>query len=149
MALGGIPTRWNFPSELLSSIIARSSLKTWMRTPGWLSVYVVNVCPFFVGKVVLRSMNFVMTSAVSKRPWTSLIRVSSTKGAYACVRALPSPNTKCAYACVTKCGCTCHQNALKTCVTKCVETCVTKCVYESATELASLAHLCSLRSRVF
>ena len=29
-----------------------------MRIPGCLSAYVVNVCPFFVGKVVLRSMSF-------------------------------------------------------------------------------------------
>ena len=37
-------------------------MKTWMRTRGWLSAYIENVCPFFVGKVVLRSMSFVMTS---------------------------------------------------------------------------------------
>ena len=47
---GWIQSRYNFPSKLLFSVIARSPLKAWMRTPGWLSAYNVNVRPFFVGK---------------------------------------------------------------------------------------------------
>ena len=65
---GGIRSRWNFPNELLSSAIARSPLKAWMRTPGWLSTYKMNVRPFFVGKAVLRSMSFVMTSPAVSKP---------------------------------------------------------------------------------
>ena len=37
-----------------------------MRTLGWLSTCSVNVCPFSMEKVLLRSMSFVVTSAVSK-----------------------------------------------------------------------------------
>ena len=61
-----IPARWNLPSKLLSSVIPRSHSKIWMRTPGWLTVYIENVYPFCVGKAVLRSMNSIMTSAVFK-----------------------------------------------------------------------------------
>ena len=32
-----ISSKWNFPSKLLPSVIARFSLKTCFRTPGWLS----------------------------------------------------------------------------------------------------------------
>ena len=63
--LAGSQRDGTFPSKLLSLGIPRSRLKIWMRTPCWLKAYVENVCLFF-GKVVLRSMNFVMTSAVSK-----------------------------------------------------------------------------------
>ena len=75
---------------------------------------------------------------------------------YVC-QALPLPNTKCVYMCVTKC--------VYMCVTKCVHMCVTKwrlyvchqmrlyvcpnAYAESATELASLAFFCSLRSPRF
>jgi len=34
---GGMPSRWNFPSMLLSFVMARSPSKTWISTPGWLS----------------------------------------------------------------------------------------------------------------
>ena len=59
-------------------------------------------------------------STKSALPWTSLFRVSSTRGAYTCVRALPSPNTKRSYVC--------H-----------------KCVHR----VPNGAYLCSLRSHVF
>ena len=63
-------------------------------------------------------------------PWTSLIRVSSTKCVYMCVRRCPtpSPNTKCVNMCVTKCVYTCVTECVYMCVTKCVYMCVTKCV---------------------
>ena len=43
-------------------------MKTWMRTRDWLTACIKNVCPFFVGKVVLRSMNFIMTSPAVSKP---------------------------------------------------------------------------------
>ena len=43
-------------------------MKTWIRTPGWLSAYIENVGPFFVGKMVLHSMSFVMTTPAVSKP---------------------------------------------------------------------------------
>ena len=76
----------------------------------------------------------------SKTPWTSLICVSSPKCVCMCVKRCPSqtPNT---FICVSP-------NALK-CVSPNAFICVSPNVSADATELASLAHLCSLRSHVF
>ena len=58
---------------------------------------------------------------------------------YVC-QALLLPNTKCVYMCVTKCLYVCHQMRLYVCH---------QMRLRNATELASLAYLCSLRSHVF
>ena len=61
LGAGGIPDSSNLPNKLLSLVIARSPSKTWIKTPGWLSAYVVNVCVCFVGMLVLRLIKAVMT----------------------------------------------------------------------------------------
>ena len=62
-------------------------MKTWMRTPGCLTTCVVNVCPFFMRKVVLRSMNSITTSAVCK-PIDKGVMSKSSKS---CTCEDPSP----------------------------------------------------------
>ena len=58
---GGIPTRSNWPSSLLSAAISRSPWKTRMVTAGWLSSAVEKICDLLVGIVVLRSISLVIT----------------------------------------------------------------------------------------
>mmetsp|Transcript_47901 Transcript_47901/g.125406 ORF Transcript_47901/g.125406 Transcript_47901/m.125406 type:complete len:360 (-) Transcript_47901:653-1732(-) len=79
---GGMPTRSNCPSSLLSAAISRSPCSTLMPTCVWLSAAVENVCDFFVGIVVFRVMSFVITppsvSMPSERGVTSSSRMSFT-----------------------------------------------------------------------
>ena len=66
--------RWLDPIEieLPKRIVVLShrtlSMKTWMTTPGCLTTHVVNICRFFMRKVVLRSMGFVVTSPAIFKP---------------------------------------------------------------------------------
>mmetsp|Transcript_7794 Transcript_7794/g.23863 ORF Transcript_7794/g.23863 Transcript_7794/m.23863 type:complete len:245 (-) Transcript_7794:836-1570(-) len=53
---GGMPTRSNSPSILLSAAISRSPCSTLMPTCDWLSAAVLKTCDFLVGMVVFRSM---------------------------------------------------------------------------------------------
>mmetsp|Transcript_6438 Transcript_6438/g.22065 ORF Transcript_6438/g.22065 Transcript_6438/m.22065 type:complete len:319 (+) Transcript_6438:479-1435(+) len=53
---GGMPTRSNWPSCLLSAASSRSPWSTLIWTWGWLSAAVEKVWAFFVGMVVLRLM---------------------------------------------------------------------------------------------
>mmetsp|Transcript_16090 Transcript_16090/g.54664 ORF Transcript_16090/g.54664 Transcript_16090/m.54664 type:complete len:212 (-) Transcript_16090:1041-1676(-) len=66
--MGGMPSRWNLPSRLLSRVMERSPSYTWMSTPGWLSAYVEKVCVFLAGTVVLRLMSAVMTPPAVSMP---------------------------------------------------------------------------------
>ena len=66
--MGGMPSKLNLPSRLLSFVMERSPSKTWMSTPGWLSAYVEKVWDFFAGTVVLRLMRAVMTPPAVSRP---------------------------------------------------------------------------------
>merc|ERR1719163_1729304 len=66
--IGGMPSRLNLPSRLLSFVMERSPSKTWMSTPGWLSAYVEKVCDFFAGTVVLRLIKAVITPPAVSRP---------------------------------------------------------------------------------
>ena len=78
---GGMPSRMNRPSVLLSWAKSRSPWRTWISTWVWLSDAVEKICDFDVGMVVLRSMSLVMTpprvsmpsdSGVTSRSRTSL-----------------------------------------------------------------------------
>ena len=89
---GGIRSRWNFPNELLSSAIARSPLKAWMRIPGWLSTYNVNVRPFFMGKAVLRSMSFVKTPPAVSKPTDKGVTSNTSHTAPGSSPASPLPS---------------------------------------------------------
>merc|ERR1712039_313934 len=53
---GGMPTRSNVPSILLSAAISRSPWKTLMPTCVWLSAAVEKVWDFLVGMVVFLEM---------------------------------------------------------------------------------------------
>ena len=82
-------------------------------------------------------------------PWTSLIRVSSTKGAYTCVRALP-PKTPNAFIRVSPNAFTrVSPNAFTRVSPNALIRVSPNASTESATDLASLAYLCSLRSHDF
>ena len=50
-----------------------------MRTRDWLTAYIENVCPYFVGKVVLCSMSFVMTSPAVSKPTDNGVTSNSGK----------------------------------------------------------------------
>ena len=63
-----IGLKWNFQSELLFWVTARSPSKIWMRIPGWLSAYVSNVCASFVRMLAMRSWSFVVISSTCKEP---------------------------------------------------------------------------------
>ena len=84
---GGMPTRSNWPSSLLSEAISRSPWKTRIVTAVWLSSAVEKTWLFFAGIVVLRSMSRVNTppsvsmpsdSGVTSRSSTSLTSPCST-----------------------------------------------------------------------
>ncbi len=84
---GGMPSRMNLPSVLLSAAISRSPWRTWISTCGWVSEAVENVWLLDVGMVVLRSMSRVITppsvsmpsdSGVTSRSRTSLTSPART-----------------------------------------------------------------------
>ena len=84
---GGMPSRMNLPSVLLSAAISRSPWRTWISTCGWLSVAVEKIWLLEVGMVVLRSMSRVITppsvsmprdSGVTSRSRTSLTSPART-----------------------------------------------------------------------
>ena len=52
-----MPVSSNFPSDRQSFVIALSPSKTWIKTPGWLSAYVLNTWVFFAGIVVPLSIH--------------------------------------------------------------------------------------------
>mmetsp|Transcript_26191 Transcript_26191/g.98604 ORF Transcript_26191/g.98604 Transcript_26191/m.98604 type:complete len:297 (+) Transcript_26191:538-1428(+) len=66
--IGGMPSRWNLPSRLLSLVMDRSPSYTWMSTPGWLSAKVEKVCDFLHGTVVPRLISVVNTPPAVSRP---------------------------------------------------------------------------------
>ena len=79
-SIGGILSKLNFPSELLSRVMERSPSKTCMRTLGWLSTHVENICIFFAGTVVFLLIRGTITLHVicrsSERDVTSSRRSS-------------------------------------------------------------------------
>ena len=84
---GGIPSRMNRPSVLLSAANSRSPWRTWISTWPWLSDAVEKTCDFDVGIVVFRSISFVITppsvsmpsdSGVTSRSRTSLTSPART-----------------------------------------------------------------------
>ncbi len=75
---GGMPTRSNWPSILLSAAISRSPWKTRMVTAFWLSSAVENTWLFLVGIVVLRSMRRVNTPPSVSMPSDSGVTSSSS-----------------------------------------------------------------------
>ena len=96
---GGMPTRSNWPSSLLSAAISRSPWKTRIVTAFWLSSAVEKVWDFLVGIVVLRSMSRVNTppsvsmpsdSGVTSRSSTSLTSPWSTPACTAAPMATTS-----------------------------------------------------------
>ena len=96
---GGMPTRSNWPSSLLSAAISRSPWKTRMVTAVWLSSAVENTWLFLVGIVVLRSMSRVNTppsvsmpseSGVTSRSSTSFTSPWSTPACTAAPMATTS-----------------------------------------------------------
>ena len=58
---GGMPSRMNLPSVLLSKAISRSPCRTWISTDGWLSEAVEKTCVLLVGTVVFFSIKRVIT----------------------------------------------------------------------------------------
>mmetsp|Transcript_56072 Transcript_56072/g.128738 ORF Transcript_56072/g.128738 Transcript_56072/m.128738 type:complete len:343 (+) Transcript_56072:717-1745(+) len=74
---GGMPTRSNWPSILLSVAISRSPCSTLIPTCCWLSAAVEKVCDFFVGMVVLRVISFVITPPSVSMPRESGVTSSS------------------------------------------------------------------------
>ena len=102
--------------------------------------------------------------AFSRLPWTSLICVSSPKCVYMCVKRCPSqtpnaficvsPNaficvSPNAFICVSPNAFICVSPNAFICVSPNAFICVSPNAFADATELASLAYLCSLRSHVF
>ena len=79
---GGIPSRTNLPSDLLSTAMGRSPCSTWISTWVWLSLAVEKTGLRRVGMVVLRSIWVVATpprvSMESDRGVTSSRRISFT-----------------------------------------------------------------------
>ena len=71
LGAGGIPTKLNWPSNLLSMAISRSPWNTRMVTASWLSSAVEKIWLFFVGIVVLRSIK-----RVKRPPLVSIPRDS-------------------------------------------------------------------------
>ncbi len=71
LGAGGIPTRSNCPSNLLSAAMGLSPWNTLIVTAVWLSAAVLNTCDFFVGIVVFFSI-----SGVKTPPRVSIPRVN-------------------------------------------------------------------------
>ena len=65
---GGISARLNLPRLLFCVLIGLSPCKTCISTPGWLSAAVLKVSDFFVGIVVLLSINLVITPPIVSIP---------------------------------------------------------------------------------
>mmetsp|Transcript_7733 Transcript_7733/g.12644 ORF Transcript_7733/g.12644 Transcript_7733/m.12644 type:complete len:419 (+) Transcript_7733:287-1543(+) len=74
---GGMPTRSNWPSSLLSAAISRSPCSTLICTCGWLSAAVENTWLFFVGMVVFRLISLVKTPPSVSMPSESGVTSSS------------------------------------------------------------------------
>ena len=74
---GGMPSRMNLPSVLLSVAISRSPCSTWISTCGWLSDAVEKTWLLLVGMVVLRSMSRVITPPRVSMPSDSGVTSSS------------------------------------------------------------------------
>ena len=74
---GGMPSRMNRPSVLLSAAKSRSPWRTWISTWDWLSDAVEKTCDFDVGIVVFRSMSLVMTPPSVSMPSDSGVTSSS------------------------------------------------------------------------
>mmetsp|Transcript_31801 Transcript_31801/g.78466 ORF Transcript_31801/g.78466 Transcript_31801/m.78466 type:complete len:370 (-) Transcript_31801:216-1325(-) len=85
---GGMPTRSNWPSILLSAAISRSPCRTLMPTCVWLSAAVEKVCDFFVGMVVLREMSLVITPPSVSMPSESGV-TSSSRMSFTSPRSTP------------------------------------------------------------
>jgi len=83
---GGIPSKLNCPSKLLSFVKGRSPSNTLMVTAGWLSTFVVKVFFLFVGIVVFLGINTVivvpLVSMPNDRGHTSKSRISPAPLAY-------------------------------------------------------------------
>ena len=75
---GGMPTRSNWPSALLSAAISRSPWKTRMVTADWVSSAVEKTWLFLVGIVVLRSIRRVNTPPSVSMPSDSGVTSSSS-----------------------------------------------------------------------
>ena len=75
---GGMPTRSNWPSSLLSAAISRSPWETRMVTAFWPSSAVENTWLFLVGMVVLRSISRVNTPPSVSMPSDSGVTSSSS-----------------------------------------------------------------------
>ena len=75
---GGMPTRSNWPSSLLSAAISRSPWQTRMVTAFWLSSAVEKIWLFLVGIVVLRSIRRVNTPPSVSMPSDSGVTSSSS-----------------------------------------------------------------------
>mmetsp|Transcript_7804 Transcript_7804/g.19261 ORF Transcript_7804/g.19261 Transcript_7804/m.19261 type:complete len:253 (-) Transcript_7804:920-1678(-) len=85
---GGMPTKSNWPSILLSAAISRSPCSTLMPTCVWLSAAVEKVCDFLVGMVVLREMSFVITPPSVSMPRESGV-TSRSKMSFTSPRRTP------------------------------------------------------------
>jgi hypothetical protein len=79
---GGIPSRWNRPSDLLSVAIGRSPCSTLISTDGWLSEAVEKTSVFLEGIVVFAGIIGVATppcvSMLNESGVTSSSRISCT-----------------------------------------------------------------------
>jgi len=58
--------------------------RAWIRTPGWLSLYVLNTCSFFVGMVVLRVISVV---CARPRSQSAPMHVPLGRASVPCARA--------------------------------------------------------------
>mmetsp|Transcript_9827 Transcript_9827/g.25403 ORF Transcript_9827/g.25403 Transcript_9827/m.25403 type:complete len:421 (+) Transcript_9827:150-1412(+) len=85
---GGMPTRSNWPSILLSAAISRSPCITLMPTCVWLSAAVEKVCDFLVGIVVLRGISLVITPPSVSMPRESGV-TSSRRISFTSPRSTP------------------------------------------------------------
>ena len=79
LGAGGIPTRLNIPSVVLSAAIERSPCKTCMVTDVWKSAAVENIWDLFVGMVVFLSMSFVETPPSVSTPRDNGVTSSKSK----------------------------------------------------------------------
>ena len=73
-----MPSKLNLPNKLLSLVICLYPSKTWIKTPGWLSAYFVNICDFFVGIVVFLGIKTVITPPAVSIPRDSGVTSSRT-----------------------------------------------------------------------
>merc|ERR1719261_1947247 len=96
--MGGMPSRLNLPSQIVVLVMERSPSKTWINTPGWLSAYVLKVCDFFAGTVVLRLMSAVMTPPAVSKPRESGVTSSSNRSESFSDESLPDKIAACTVA---------------------------------------------------